>query len=265
MGSAPARLRTSVLALAVFGGMCPAGRAHAAAPGAVSTVDEDERVRQVEALAGEAQARYAEGQYPEAIRLYLKAYQVSPEAALLFNVAVIYEQQVRDPEIAIEYYRKYVIAPDAEPEVVVQATQRIEALRADRERAATNAAPPPAVVSAARPDPGAAPEPETPLRPIIGWSLVGLGGALAVGGTLAGVLAQADEEAFRQSSDVVSKRDLRDRGEARALAADVMFVAAGAAVVGGAVVLLTGGDEAPGTPGAAVVPVAGGALGVVRF
>jgi hypothetical protein len=99
-------------------------------------------------------------------------------------------------------------------------------------------------VSAARPDPGAAPEPETPLRPIIGWSLVGLGGALAVGGTLAGVLAQADEEAFRQSSDVVSKRDLRDRGEARALAADVMFVAAGAAVVGGAVVLLTGGDEA---------------------
>jgi tetratricopeptide (TPR) repeat protein len=219
----------------------------------------------VEALAGEAQARYAEGRYPEAIKLYLQAWQLSPEAALLFNVAVIYDQQVRDPDIALEYYRKYVTAPDADPEAVVQATARIEALKAGREQAAAAAATAPAP-SPAEPRPAPPAERDTPVRTILAWSLVGLGGALAVGGTVAGVMAQADDETFRQSSDVVSKRDLRDRGETRALAADVMFATAGAAVIGGVVLLLTGGGEdEPAATGAHLVPVAGGALGVLRF
>jgi tetratricopeptide (TPR) repeat protein len=266
MRSASVLLRSSVLCAAALAVVCPARPASAqAGPATPAEAPSDaERVRQIETLAADAQARYAEGRYPEAIKLYLQAYQLAPEAALLFNVAVIYDQQVRDPDIAIEYYRKYVTSPGADPDAVVQATERIEALKASRERTAATPAATPAPAPTA---PGVAPAPEreTPLRTIVGWSLVGLGGALAVGGTVVGVMAQSDEEAFRQSSDVVSKRDLRDRGETRALAADVMFATAGAAVIGGAVLLLFGGDDAPGTPGAAIVPVAGGGVGLVRF
>ena len=59
----------------------------------------------VEALAATAGTRYQEGKFQEAIKLYLQAYQIIPDPALLFNVAVIYDLQVRDPEVAIEYWR----------------------------------------------------------------------------------------------------------------------------------------------------------------
>jgi hypothetical protein len=248
-----------------------------AQPAAPATADE--QVKKVEALAAEAQAKYAEGKYQDAIRLYLQAHQLVAEPAILYNVAVIYDQQVRDPEIATEYYRRYIMDPGADPEAVSKATQRIQELRAERERAAAVAAaarPAPAPASASpaaagNPDASAEARAESEgglstTRLAVGWGLVGLGAALGVAGGIFGGLAEDDEHAFTDSGDIVEKRDLRDRGQQRALAADIFFGGAGAAVVAGVVVLLTGErGRGEGAPRAGVTPTPGGAQATFDF
>lgn len=244
-----------------------------AQPAAPATADE--QVKKVEALAAEAQAKYAEGKYQDAIRLYLQAHQLVAEPAILYNVAVIYDQQVRDPEIATEYYRRCIMDPGADPEAVTKATQRIQELRAQREAAAAAAsapadrpAPAPASTATATPEARGDAQAETDTglsttRLAVGWGLVGLGAALGVAGGIFGGLAEDDEHAFTDSGDIVEKRDLRDRGQQRALAADIFFGGAGAAVVAGVVVLLTG--ERGGAPRASVTPTPGGAQATFDF
>jgi tetratricopeptide (TPR) repeat protein len=248
-----------------------------AQPAAPATADD--QVKKVEALAAEAQAKYAEGKYQDAIRLYLQAHQLVAEPAILYNVAVIYDQQVRDPEIATEYYRRYIMDPGADPEAVTKATQRIQELRAQREAAAAVAAsapasrPAPAPASTAEATPNAGADARSgsdgglsTTRLAVGWGLVGLGAALGVAGGIFGGLAEDDEHAFTDSGDIVEKRDLRDRGQQRALAADIFFGGAGAAVVAGVVVLLTGERGGrDGAPRAGVTPTPGGAQATFDF
>jgi tetratricopeptide (TPR) repeat protein len=246
----------------------------AAAPAAPTAPTAEEQVKKVEALASEAQAKYAEGNYQDSIRLYLQAHQLVAEPAILYNVAVIYDQQVRDPEIATEYYRRYIMDPGADPEAVTRATQRIQELRAQKEAAATAAAARPAPASAAPTSEtagvDATAEPEqglSTMRLAVGWGLVGLGAALGVAGGIFGGLAESDEHAFTDSGDIIEKRDLRDRGQQRALAADLFFGGAGVAVVAGVVVLLTGerGAERESAPRAGVAPTPGGAQATFDF
>lgn len=235
-----------------------------AQPGAPATAED--QVKQVEALAAAAQAKYTEGNYTEAIRLYLQAHRLVAEPAILYNVAVIYDQQVRDPEIAMEYYRRYIMDPGADPDAAIRATQRIQELRAEREAAAA----PPVAAAPVAPAPASAVEaratPEagmSTLRLAVGWGLVGLGAAFGVTGGIFGGLAEDDEHAFTESVDIIEKRDLRTRGEDRALAADVLFGLAGASVVAGVVVLLTG--ERASAPQAVVAPMPGGAQATFDF
>src|SRR3954470_24579926 len=81
-----------------------------------------------EAVAARAFEAYKKGDYPSALSLYQAAIQVTPAAALYFNVANIYDKKLPDPQKAIEFYRKCVSATDVNPDLSLKATARIQAL-----------------------------------------------------------------------------------------------------------------------------------------
>ncbi len=230
-----------VLALA---GALPTGAAAQDAPAAVD----------VEALARRASELYKAEQYTEAVSVYLQAWQAAPAAALLYNVAHIYDRKLGERELAIDFYRKYITSPDADPTAVARATERIQVLKQQQAEAA--AAPKPApVVTAPPPDPPPVvtqpAEPPSGRRRAVGWILAGTGTALLAGGGVLGYVARTDADAFADSTDLDEKRSHRDSGQSKALAADVMMGVGLAAGITGAVLLLIGDDApAPVTVGA---------------
>jgi hypothetical protein len=80
-------------------------------------------------LADRAYELHAAGKYAAAIATYLRAYDASNAAVTLLNIATIYDRKLHEPELAAEYYRRYLLAPDAEPSLVQKATARLTALK----------------------------------------------------------------------------------------------------------------------------------------
>jgi hypothetical protein len=116
----------------------------------------------VEQLASEADEEQAAGRYADSISNYLRAYELSRMGVLLLNVATLYDRKLHERELAEDYYRRYLRAPDADPEHVRKATQRLTALKAesDAEEAARKGAPlpaaPPSTPAPASPAPATA-------------------------------------------------------------------------------------------------------------
>ncbi len=92
----------------------------------------------VEQLSEEAMAKYEAADYAGAIAIYLQAYKVQPAGALLYNVATIYDRKLNQRDLAIEYYRRFLSASDAEPDLVRKAVARVQTLEEAR-MAATEA------------------------------------------------------------------------------------------------------------------------------
>lgn len=223
--------------------------APATAPAEVAAPDTS--TRSVEALAADARRLYADEKYSEAVGKYLTAYRLAPTAALLYNIAFIYDRKLDEAELAADFYRRYIRSPDAEPDAVQRATERLRELaavrartepRLDAEPPPTTALPPPASDPSV-PAPGvvarrAPPRGMTP-QAIWGWAVLGSGLAVAATGTVFDVLALQSERAFAESDTLGTKQRLRDRGKAEALAGDVLVGLGAAAVVTGVVLLLT--------------------------
>jgi len=222
----------------------------------------DDTVARVEALAGEARTLYAAGEFGQAVARYLEAYKLQPAAAVLYNVAVIYDKKLQEVDLAIEYYRRYSAAPDADPDAVQRATARLQALKAEKEarRQADLSALPTETVN----PPAAATTPP----PMAGqtqtvWVLVGPCLAAVTGGGVMGYLAgdAADERAA--STDRDERHDLRDKATTRALVADVLYGVGAAAVVTGLVLIVL--DDGPAEPAATALrigPTTGGGFGL---
>jgi hypothetical protein len=119
----------------------------------------DETTETVEQLAERAYSLQAAGKDAEAITIYLKVYDLSKDGILLLNVARIYDTKLHEPALAAEFYRRYLLAPDADADRVKKVTDRLAVLKreAEEERtrmvapAAPTAAPQPPPVSAAAP------------------------------------------------------------------------------------------------------------------
>jgi tetratricopeptide (TPR) repeat protein len=116
----------------------------------------------VEQLASQAYEQTSTGKYSEAIATYMKAFEISRAAAVLYNIAAIYDRKLHERSLAMEYFRRYLQAPDADPEFARKATERLSALKAEtateeKTRASMQVAtlPPPA------PPPPAEPPPDT--------------------------------------------------------------------------------------------------------
>ena len=130
-----------------------------AEPASADPSDANANVTEAERYADQAFQAYESKRYVEAVTLYLKAYASAPSAAILYNVARIYDVGLRDRPLAINFYRQYVSDPGAEPRYITSANERLLALRAAEEAAASSTSqattvPPP--MAAVAPHPSAA-------------------------------------------------------------------------------------------------------------
>jgi len=243
-----------------FLGVCPS-RAGAQAQDAVDAPATVESAS-AESLAADARAHYEAGRFEQAVSTYLRAWRLEPAAGLLYNVAVIYDRKLDEPELALDFYRRYIKAEDADPAAVERAMARIRALKAAPKEPTPVSAPTVPTVESALPAPSAPPDEG---RRTAGWVLMGSGGAALVTGGVLAMLASNTHEDFEAAKTVDEKRSTRETGESYALAADVSFGLA-AVLVGVGAWLLVGESNGPSVdvtlaPGARGLTLsAGGAL-----
>jgi tetratricopeptide (TPR) repeat protein len=200
----------------------------------------------VEQLAASANAAYDAGDFGRAVSLYLEAYKLEPAAAVLYNVAIIYDKKLGEPDLASTFYRRYIGAPDADPKVVKRATARLAELKAAKAKreALAFTLPTPDEASpgvGARVEPPAEPRGMHP-RAVLGWSLAGVGAAALIGGGAMGLVARGTHDDYESATTVADKMALRADGENQALGADILFAAGGVLAISGVVLALTAPD-----------------------
>ena len=167
---------------------------------------------------------YNAERYPEAVREMLAAYQAVPDAALLYNIARIY-QTMEETDLAVEYFYRFVKSTDADPDTVQKALDYLAELRAQPtvkvESPEVAPAPAPAAVVQQPVEPlVAAPDP-VPTRRLAALPLaVGVGGLAT--GVVAGVLAASARATYLDTElDYAERLLAQERGRGMALVSDV--------------------------------------------
>jgi tetratricopeptide (TPR) repeat protein len=224
-----------------------------------------------ELLAREARTHYDAGRFEQAVSAYLKAYRASPSAGYLYNIAVVYDRKLNESGLAIDFYRRYIVAEDADPTAVERATTRIKALKAQapvdpldappaRPAPASESPPVASEADAPAPRPAAAAEGGAGRR-IAAYTLLGVGGASLIGGAALGVLAYTVQGKYQAADNVADKKNLQSLGRSEALAGDILM-GAGLIMAGvGTWLLLTSEADAAPEPEAGEAASAG--LGLV--
>lgn len=213
----------------------------------------------VEQLAEQAYEQHAAGQYGDSIATYLKAYELGKASEILFNVATIYDRKLGERELAEDYYRRYIRQPDATPDLVRRAIERLTALKQEEDQQARKAvapspqpAPSPSIPPAIPPVPSLDPTVRDPTWRTTGL-IVGATGAAGVIASLAlGAAAKAKNDAANGECNGLScptQQGVSDAHDAGNYAAwsTVAAVVGGLALAGG-IVLYVG---APRTSSAA--------------
>ena len=234
-------------------------------------------VSRAEDYAAQAFEAYSRKDYQEAVVLYLKALEAAPSSDILYNLAKIYDTKLKDRELAMKFYRRYIADPGAEPERVRAANTRLAELRELEVAAAEKPTPAstPAVTSGA-----AASQEERRLPPakdesgLTGLQMAGLvTGVVGIGGIAVGAVfglsAKSDADVANKDcngNDCSTQRgvDAAKDASSKATISTVAFVAGGALTALGTI-LLVSGSRAPAerdTASVRLVPYAGpGSLG----
>lgn len=203
------------------------------------------------------QAAYAAGRFPAALTYFERAYELTEEPDILYNIATVHDRLRHDRE-ALEAYRGYLAGrPEAEDRANVEARIRaLEGTLAEAEAQAAAAAAARAEAEAEAEAHAAVPVAEpTAAEPTTRtvqrdagpgpWALIGIGGAAAItGGVLVG-LAFADIDAV-ESGAPRPWGEVSDAAERAPILSGVGFAAIGvgvAAVIGGVVWAAVGGGE----------------------
>lgn len=204
-------------------------------------------------LSTQAETAFSEKRFADAIRLYLDAWEASPAASILYNVAFIYDKRLDDPELAIDYYDRAARSPDADADLKAKARARIATLQA---QLAGNKPPPD------KPPPDKPPPDKPPGPHRAGsagpWILLGTGGAVLAGGVVMGLVASSTQGDFDDAESAADKRSLQDQGRTEALIADLLMGTGIAAIGVGVVWAILDGGSDPGE--ASVNPVGHGGL-----
>lgn len=216
-----------------------------------------------EALAGRANAAYQAGNHLEAVELYREAYGISRATAILYNIALIYDRKLDDEELAMQFYRQYLAAPDADPKAASRATARLQELKVEQQKAEASAQEAEqrrrkqeeqrqaeeerrkaeaqgggGVAGRVTPSDGGG----SGMR-VGGWVAAGVGVAAIGTGVYFGIAAQGSADDFANSTGLADKKSLRSDGEREALMADVLYGVGGVAVITGVVLLLMAPDD----------------------
>ncbi len=225
---------------------------------------------------------YAEGDYEGAVRAFEKAYELSKQPALQYNLANAYERLGRydDGVKALQEYEPH--AAGDERDVVRRRIKKLQE-RADQQRLEKKAAPPAAADSApaattadqAEPElaePAAEPAGTSTKPPILGYVLIGVG-AVGVGvGSYFGVQALSTKsDAEGLCPDVggsrrcpASANDTLSSNKRDAIIADVGIGIGVVAAAVGTYLVITGGKSSE-TASARLSPLAGPHGGGVRL
>jgi tetratricopeptide (TPR) repeat protein len=216
------------------------------APAATARADGAETsVQAVERLTNQAYELTAAGKYSEAIGAYMKAYEISKVGAVLFNIATIYDRKLHERALAMEYFRRYLQATDADPEFARKATERLSALKADdaadaKARSAAPVLPTPAPAPATQAESTAPPRASSDgsgLRR--GGVVVGIVGLAGVGAALGvGILAKSKADDANHYCDATSCST--SQGVTLEHQAGDLATASTAIFVGGAALLVMG-------------------------
>jgi tetratricopeptide (TPR) repeat protein len=206
-----------------------------------------------ESLVGQATGKFKEKDYAGAVQLFERAYAVQPEPAILFNIGRIYEE-AQNAEAAIGYYEKFIADEGVEAKDQEKAVQRLTVLRTIveiREKEKARNQPKPAEPTpVANPNPVNPPQPpvnqagdQKPAKPgrlmrPIGYTLLGTGAALLIGGGVAGGFARAQYTDFADAKSLSDREAAATRGGSLARTADGLFIAGGVVAVIGVVLLI---------------------------
>ncbi len=204
---------------------------------------EAELTARIEQLAAEANELVANGEYEQSIARYLEAYRLAPAGALLYNLAYIYDKKLEDDDQAIEYYRLYLRADDAEPEIIARAIARIRELQAQQDAKRAAAAHNAGSGTGASLPPRRSGGSGMTGTQIAGWTTGGVGVAALVGGIVSGLIAQDTHNRYKVSRSLPQKKSQRDDGQTQALIADALIFTGSAAVITGLVLVLVGGSS----------------------
>ncbi len=238
---------------------------------------EPQQQQQVEQLANQAYELHQQGKFAESIAIYLKAYEISKAADVLFNVATIYDRKLHERELAADYYRRYIRTPDPNPELVRRATERLTALKkeAEEENARRLAGPPlaagaaaPATAAAKHGTTGPTPEErEESQRASRTWRTAGIiVGATGVAGVLAslalGLAAKTDNDAANRVCDGSSCRTQSGVDDASlagtfATASTVTFIAGAALTAAGITMFFAAPKPLPSAAQLTIAPQVG--------
>jgi tetratricopeptide (TPR) repeat protein len=192
----------------------------------------EEVTAQVEELSAEGSQLFRQGRYREAIAVFERAYNLAQVANLLYNIGLSYER-LGERQAAINYYERFIVARDADPEVRSRALERV------RELEKLNQPPPPDPVVGPVKEEEPPPRPEPSRALTTTGIIVGGAGVLATGtGVVFGFLAQGEQESFDASRDLYTKQVARTNAENRALTADVLYGLGGAAILAGVTLIL---------------------------
>src|SRR5690554_2857852 len=92
------------------------------------TLSPEERARRVESLASSGADAYRSGDFEGAIRAFQEGYRLEPVPNLLYNIAKSYEKLEKYAD-AVDYYQRFVVAPEVDSSARQAALDRIESLR----------------------------------------------------------------------------------------------------------------------------------------
>jgi tetratricopeptide (TPR) repeat protein len=215
---------------------------------------------------------YDLGKYQEAVDEYQKAYEIGGDPPMLYNIGQAYRLNDQPAE-AIRFYRRYLQrSPNARNrEDVERKITDLEKLIDERRKAAAAVTPPPVSttpppVVTVTPPPVTppppplvvppSPEPPSRARQVVGWSMIGAG-------VIAGGVAIFEGLRAKQKGDQLTTDSNKDShpvfdpsvesaGQTANLATIVLGISGTALAITGAVILMTGGSDAPPTQTARV-------------
>ncbi len=235
-------------------------------------------------LAREGRLHFDAGEYAKAVSSYIQAYQLEPAAAVLYNIAFIYDRKLGETKLAMNYLRRYVESEDADPAIVERALKRLRELKnqlevqatataqsttgpplaasptttAPEEASSTPAAvdPPQSAPAAAQPAIGTTTKQVSPASRA--WLWTGIGGVgLFTAGAILGGLSKASANKFSSSRVLQDKKQLRKTARSTALAADVLMgTGLLTAIIGTSMTLFGGGSSVA----ISAQPVSGGTM-----
>ncbi len=201
------------------------------------------------------QAAYSAGRFSQALTDFQRAYELTNEPDLLYNIATVHDRLRHDAE-ALEAYRRYLAArPDSEDRANVEA--RIAVLEEAVARASAEAAAEPAdEPTEGVPDEVALPAPSEPTSedetvvPAVSsdpgpgpWIVTGVGGAAVAAGVVLLVLTQLDMDTVASGTRWTDIQGAHDRVPVFSVTGWTLLGVGVAAVAGGLIWAAVGGSS----------------------